>query len=229
MLWHKIQGAGGVGGEITFVGAVTFDDGGAGQRYIGSTTGQGWAHNADWVDIESIAQNGDLVVLAVSVDNGTDSDWTWGTGATFTRIGTASSAVRNQTLYRFWQTGDANPAPTPVSGYTGLSVVAAVFRGVNSYLNFAEATDISGMPDPPSLTQSGTKLWVLVGHLDDDEVTMTSGVNYTMAGADSGSWGTSRSSTGISYQITDAQTTVNPASFGGGGSDDWAARTIAFD
>lgn len=235
MLWHKIQGAGGVGGGagITFVGAVTFDDGGAGQRYFGITSGQGWAHNADWVDIESIAQDGDLVVLAVSSDDGgsvgSGSDWTWSTGATFTNICSNSSAVRNQTLYRFWQSGDANPAPTPVSGYTGISVVAAVFRGVNSYLSCDSASTSTGMPDPPSLTQSGTKLWVAVGHMDDDEVTMTAQTNFTMAGADSGSFSTSASSTGISYWITDAQTTVDPDTFGGGFSDNTMARTIAFD
>lgn len=232
MLWHKIQGAGGVGGaaEITFVGAVTFDDGGAGERFFGvSGSGDGWANNPDYVDIESIAQDGDLVVLAVSVDNGTDSSWTWSTGATFTNICANSAAVRNQTLYRFWQTGDTNPAPTPASGYTGLSVVAAVFRNVNSYLSCDSAGTGGGMPDPPSLTQSGTKLWVAVGHLDDDLVTMTAQTNFTMAGADSGAQSTARSSTGISYWITDAQTTVDPDAFGGGGSDANMARTVAFD
>ena len=230
MLWHKIQGAGGVGAAgITFVGAVTYDDGGTGQRYFGIAGSNGWSNNPDYVDIESIAQNGDLVVLAVSSDNGTDSSWTWGTGATFTNICALDASVRNQTLYRFWQTGDTNPAPDNASGYTGISVVAAVFRGVNSYLSCDLFDDISGMPDPPSLTQSGTKLWVAVGHLDDDEVTMTAQTNFTMAGADSGNQSGNISSTGISYWITDAQTTVDPAAFGGGGSDVWVARTIAFD
>jgi len=226
MLWHKIQGAGGVGGtaEITFVGAVTYS---SSERFFG-TSSTGWNSNPDYVDIESIAQDGDLVVLAVSLDNGTDSSWTWGTGATFTNICAQDALVRNQTLYRFWQTGDTNPAPDAASGYNGLSVVAAVFRGVSSYLSCGSATNSTGMPDPPSLTQSGTKLWVATGHLDDDDVTMTAQTNFTMAGADSGT-STGTSSTGISYWITDAQTTVDPAAFGGGGDDDWVARTIAFD
>jgi len=231
MLWHKIQGAGGVGGAagITFVGAVTYDDGGTNTRYFGPIGTNGWAANPDYVDIESIAQDGDLVVLAVSTDNGPDSDWTWGTGATFTEVCANDAAVHNQTLYRFWQSGDTNPAPDYVSGYNGISVVAAVFRGVNSYLSCDSAGTGAGMPDPPSLTQSGTKLWVAVGHLDDDQVTMTAQTNFTMAGADSGSFSSAASSTGISYWITNSQTTVDPDAFGGGGSDANMARTIAFD
>jgi hypothetical protein len=131
--------------------------------------------------------------------------------------------------YRFVQSGDANPYVSGVGeNWEELSVVASVFRNASSFSGGATAAGSSGMPDPPSLTTTGA-LWVITGHLDDDDDIVTdwaAPANYTLAAFET-SGTTSGSSTAIAYRI-ETLSSDNPGAFTGSGNDQWRATTSAY-
>lgn len=219
MLWHKAIGAGGTGGGVV--------------EYIGSVTkagndGRSWDTSGEALDVLSIAQTGDLVVIAFSFAIDADSTWSW-VGMDFTSVYDVTSAT-NPGAYvgrRIVQAGDSNPYVSGVSGNWGsLSIVASVFRGVTNYENRSTSVGFTGLPNPPSLTANG-KLWIATGHLDDDAVTnWTAPTNYTLADYAVGT-GENRSSTVVAYRI-ESLSSDNPDAFGGSGTDNWRAVTLAF-
>ena len=219
---HALRAAAGnAGGGIQYIGSVTKNAANVGD----------WDTSGEALDVLSLAQTGDLVVIAFSFDSSPDDEWNW-VGTTFTEIQdeTSGSGPGAYSGYRFIQAGDQNPY-IDIAGTTdwkGLSVVASVFRNVESYVSASFASGISGLPNPPSLTANG-KLWVVVGHLDDDQVTdWGAPENYTLADSEIGVGGTEVSSTAIAYRIEDLASD-NPKAFTGTGSDSYRATTIAFD
>lgn len=208
---------------------------GGGIEYIGSVTARydsagDWG-NASPLDVLSIAQTGDLVVIAFSFDNDADDTWSW-VGMSFAQILNATDSVGPGAYagYRFVQAGDSNPYVSGASGsWEPLSVVASVFRYVNFFVNGSASSGSIGMPNPPSLTASG-RIYVITGHIDDDLVTdWTAPANYTLAAYETSDpvLAPQISSTAIAYRIADL-TTDNPAAFGGSGDDSWRASTSAY-
>jgi hypothetical protein len=222
MLWHKAQGAGGAGGaggiEISYIGSVVKE----------AANGSGWDSPAEAINVLSIAEDGDLVVLAFTFDRGTDADWSF-EGMAFTTVvdGTLDSTVGHYIGYHFVQPGDSNPYLKDIgSNFVRTAVVASVFRDVGSYLDVATSTGGTGIPNPPLLVADGD-LWVAVGHLDDDNTTMLPPSGYSFGGAASvGSFGTA-SSTATAYKIA-SLSSDNPGPFSSNASDAWRAATLAF-
>ena len=227
MLWHKVQGAGGVGG------------GGGSIEYIGSVTASiprgdtGWNTPGEGPDILSIAETGDLVVIAFSFDSGRDGSWNW-EGMPFSAVNNATAAltaIGAYVGYRFVEAGDTNPYVSGLSGFgawTDLSIVASVFRNASSFVASANDSSTSGMPNPPSLTASGG-LWIATGHIDDDVVTnWVAPANYTLAASETNGSSETASSTAVAYRI-ESLASDDPAAFSGSGDDAWWATTVAFD
>lgn len=110
--------------------------------------------------------------------------------------------------------------------------IAMVFRGVDTTtpLDVAytqSSTAASGMPNPPSITTvSDGCMIVAVGHLDDDDITATAPSGYTLAatkntGAEAGA------TVMAAYLLQTTAGAEDPGVFGGGGSDENEARTLA--
>lgn len=174
---------------------------------------------------------GDLIVIACSSQyTMTNTPTVSGFSNGYTNLGQISGNPGNWLVYGFRSASDGNYISfngSP-SGYA-ISAVMAVFRGVTSLKNSNYRFKSSGMPDAATLSGvSGTKLFVLTGHLDDDAVTMTAPSGYTMAGATYFSSGSYRSSTGIAYKISTNTGNENVGAFGGGGNDQNAAYLMRF-
>jgi hypothetical protein len=203
-------------------------------QYVGSVTKTGfsstsWDTSGEALDVLSVATTGDLVVIAFSFSNSSDNSWSWA-GMSFTAAlnQTGSEGPGAYVGYRFIQAGDANPYVTGVSGWEGLSVVASVFRNVNSFVSTSATASSSGLPNPPSLTASG-KLWVITGHLKDVDITnWAAPSDYILTTyATRGGSSSEKSSTVIAYRIENLSSD-DPAAFTGSGSDNWRATTSAF-
>lgn len=221
MLRQKLLGAN-AGNTVQYIGSVTKT----------ASDEAGWDSSGDALNVLSIAQAGDLVVIAFSFDETPDGSFTWG-GMSFTAISNqaGSSNPGAYVGYRFVQSGDGNPyvGSVETASWQGLSIVASVFRNVSGYVAAASAglSIGSGLPNPPSLTATGT-LGVITGHLKDDAVTdWGAPSDYTLASSAAKS-GTFQSSTVIAYRLG-SFTGQDPGSFTGSGSDDWRATTIAFN
>lgn len=187
------------------------------------------------LDVLSVAEVGDLVVLAMSSDTGSDTSFSW--------EGMAFSAAYNQMNYTnpnryvgylVVGEGDANPYvsgfATNFFGSRFLSIVASVFRYAKTPTGNEIAWAGSGMPSPPSLSANG-RLWVITGHLDDDQVIdWAAPSNYTLGASEisAGNPGAGASSTAIAYRIENLNSD-DPGAFTGSGTDGWAATTLAFN
>jgi len=195
-------------------------------------------------------QDRDVVVVAYAADTGeygTHTGWSgmadleieersYGSGGNYRYAPLAAVSIGN------WASGDSNPYMTFSGSSAGdrlkaVSLVAAIFRSVDNdggYNNAAENTNgDSGMPDPPSRTQSGTShMVVAVGCLDDDEVSMSAPSGYTLAGTistdSSTRGGVTGSSCAVAYKFSTANVTEDPGAFGGSGSDHWWGCTLRF-
>ena len=205
-------------------------------EYKGSVTKEvdsasDWDSSGEALDVLSVASVGDLVVIAFSFDFNTSS-FTWN-GMSFTDIrdGTAQISPGYYIGYRFVQSGDTNPyISVATDRFAGLSVVASVFRGVSTYESANDNNGSTGMPDPPALNPDDAELFVVTGHIDDDEVTdWVAPTNYELAAyaASTASGSSGVSSTAIAYRI-ESLSSDNPSAFGGSGNDNWHAETIAF-
>lgn len=221
MIWHKVLGAGG-NVAIEYVGSVTKS----------ANDSSSWDSSGEALDVLSIAQAGDLVVIAFSFDASSDSTWDW-EGMTFSAVYDATGSINPGAYvgYRFVEAEDTNPYVSGLSGFgewADLSIVASVFRNVSSFVGSANGSSSSGMPNPPGLGAFGG-LWIATGHIDDDVFTnWAAPANYTLAAYETNGFSARGSSTAVAYRI-ESLTSDNPAAFGGSGSDEWRATTVAFD
>ena len=180
------------------------------------------------LDVLSIADEGDLVVIAFSVDNST-TDWSW-QGMSFTAIEDLTNQSNPGTYvgYRIVQAGDSNP-------YLGggdpkelgkLTAIAAAFKPTyTTFENSDYSNGESSSLDPPSVTATAD-LWIITGHLDDDSnSTFTAPSGYELIGtAGDPAVG---SGTCICYK-EESLTSENPGVITSSSSDNWYATTVAF-
>jgi hypothetical protein len=202
-------------------------------EYIGSVTktasnAQGWDTSGESLDVISVAQTGDLVVIAFTFNGSGDFTWSWN-GMTFSAIDddTGRNICGSYVGYRFVQSGDSNPYVTGVSigGWPNLSIVASVFRGAGSFVSSSSDRGSSGMPNAPLLTSNGA-LWVATGHIEDSVTDWSAPSGYELASF-SNLASLNPSSTAIAYKVANLSSD-NPNVFGGSGSADWAANTSAY-
>jgi len=179
------------------------------------------------LDVLSIADEGDLVVIAFSVDNSTTS-WSW-QGMSFTAIENLTNQASPGTYvgYRIVQAGDSNPYLGGSSfGLQKLTAIAAIFKPTYTTFENSGYSNGSGISlDPPSVTATAG-LWIITGHLDDDfNSTFTAPSGYQLIGtAGDPSVG---SGTCICYK-QESLTSENPGAITSSTSDSWYAVTAAF-
>jgi hypothetical protein len=190
------------------------------------TTGSSW-NSGSVLDVLSIADEGDLVVIAFSVDTSTTS-WSW-QGMSFTAIHNLTSQASPGTYvgYRIVQAGDTNPYLGGSSSNLGhLTAIAAVFEPTyTTFENSNYSTNSGTSLDPPSVTATAD-LWIITGHLDDDfNSTFTAPSGYELIGT-AGDPGVG-SGTCICYK-EESLTSDNPGAIISSTSDAWYATTVAF-
>lgn len=203
-------------------------------QYVGSVSntypdGSFWNTSGEALDVLSIANEGDLVVIALTYDF-SNTVWLW-SGMNFIDLveETGSATFGRYVGYRVVESGDANPyiSDLGVGDWISLSVVASVFRNAPSYSGGTVTGGSSGMPNPP-VSSGNYTLSVCTGHLDDDAVPVTRGDDWVLADSAAITTGASQGSTTmIGYKLTPG-TDPDPAAFLGSGSDDWRATTLRF-
>jgi hypothetical protein len=188
--------------------------------------GSNW-NSGSVLDVLSIADEGDLVVIAFSVDNSTTS-WNW-EGMAFTAIENLTNQASPGTYvgYRVVQAGDANPyLGGSVDSFRQLTAIAAVFEPTYTTFENSDYSNGSGSSlDPPAVTATAD-LWIITGHLDDDyNSTFTAPSGYELIGtAGDPSVG---SGTCMCYK-EESLTSENPGAITSSTSDGWYATTVAF-
>ena len=124
------------------------------------------------------------------------------------------------------------------TGTTDKSVAWAVFSGIdmgtivetptlNNY-----TTGSSGMPNPPSYSPPAeSSLVLLYGGLDDDAVAVvTAPSGFTMCGTANSTTGSPGSTCMMAYAIYEGGVTpLDPAAFGGSGSDNWSSFVVTVE
>lgn len=187
-----------------------------------------------FANVNTIAAVGDLCIIAIASDLTLDAPNVSITGMTATKLSALSSGSPGWLLaYGFRQSGDSNTIGFSTTSDDGLALcgVLAVFGGISSLNNYAVATQIFGVPNPPSLNSaSPTKLIVTTAHVDDDYVLMTAPSGYSLARANRGTNNNnvSNSAVAVAYKITSTSQAENPSTFGGGASDFYTTYTLRF-
>jgi hypothetical protein len=216
---------------------ATLDYGATDRYVIGETTGTATIElvgntgrvtlTGASINLPSGLQPGDLVIIASSSDGTTPA---YATGYTAGQRGRPDS-TGYQWCYKFM----GNPVDTTASGLTNnitTTHLAIAFRGVSSTTPLdatspAVATDDAGSPNPPAITTAtNNAVVVALGFLDDDLVSASAGAptNYTFAAASQSS--SSGSTVMAAFRTKTPAGSEDPGAFSGG-SDDWAAATLA--
>jgi hypothetical protein len=146
---------------------------------------------------------------------------------------TTSTSEFSATAY-FIQTGStvpSNPTITNLSTATcGFSMLLRNVDHNNVTASFSSsvATGASGMPNPPAISASrANSLVVAIGYLDDDSVGgVTAPTNFTMSAQVSAS-GLAGQTVMVATRAT-SSAIVDPSAFGGAGTDDFVALSLAF-
>jgi hypothetical protein len=207
-------------------------------QYIGSVTkavndANGWDTAGEALDVLSIAQTGDLVVIAFSFDAAADNTWSWN-GMVFNDVRNATGITNPGSYigYAFVQSGDANPYVTGVTSgsWDGLSIVASVFRNVSTFIDSRGSAGGPGMPDALTLNVSPAigRLWIVAASLDNDPITdWGAPTNYTLAAYQEIDTGTFKTSTAIAYRIANL-TSDDPSAFTGSGNNLFGVALMAY-
>lgn len=168
-------------------------------------------------------QEGDLVVVcnfADATSQNLPSGYTNGQNG-FT------NSVNYRWSYKFM---GSTPDTTATGLSSGSAHLAFAFRGVDTTTPLdvtppSVATNISGMPNPPSITTvTDNSVLVAVGYLDDDSVasSITAPSTYTLLNAAQSS-GTIMAA----YKTLATAGTDDAGGFGGTGTDSWVAAKFA--
>jgi hypothetical protein len=114
------------------------------------------------------------------------------------------------------------------------SHIAFAFRGVDTTnvldVAISQANSTSGMPNCPSITPVNNGCCILLyGGLDDDVVasSVSAPSGFTLIGAVQAGTSGNGSTSMAAYAIQETAAAIDPAAFGGSGSDSWIAVTLA--
>ena len=189
--------------------------------------GDNW-DSGNVLDVLSVAEEGDLVVIAFSADN-SDTGWSW-EGMSFTAIEDLTSQERPGTYvgYKIVTAGDSNPYLGGSSyNLSQITAIAAIFEPTyTTFENSGYSSSSGGTSlDPPSITATAD-LWIITGHLDDDaNATFTPPSGYELIGTAGAA--DINSSTCICYK-EESLTSENPGAITSSSFDSWYATTVAF-
>ena len=172
---------------------------------------------------------GDVYLAGVGSDGSTPTF-----PAEWTLIDNSTSGLEFSATAYLIQTSSTVPSnPTITTLSTATCGFAMLLRNVdhnNVTASYSSSVTLgaSGMPDPPAISASrANSLVVAIGYLDDDSIGgVTAPTNFTMSAQVSAS--------GLNGQTVMAATratssvVVNPSAFGGAGTDEYVALSLAF-
>jgi len=192
---------------------------------VGSSSAQFGSSTSGTLTLPTGLQEGDIVVVGVGSDGATA---TLPSGWTNINNTTGASTEFTRTFYKVM-----GPTPDTSVALSGFSTASAAFaigirNGVANALIFDVSTGISGMPNPLELKDvTAGSIVLAIGYLDDDNIasTVTAPAGYTLAQAIQSS--TTGQTVMVAWKIAATTGTEDPAAFGGTGSDDWVALTLA--
>lgn len=191
-------------------------------------------------------QENDIAVVVLSADGAIDpsagNEGGINTGQSYNNISspTGSGVPGRQVAWKRLGSGETtvtiNRWDTAGLGGTQAGLILLV-RGVDTTTALdvtppAEATGVTGSPDPPAITPvtDGAAI-VITGELDDDAAASGAGAptNYTgtFLAQDTGVADDNATSF-IAARVLATAAAEDPGAFTSGGSDQWAASTIAF-
>lgn len=168
---------------------------------------------------------GDIVLVVCHQDNSAKTVTSTG----YTTIYSSGGSENGRYYYKVM---GASPDGTITFNQTDGIAIGQVWRGVNTStpldVTSTTATGVTGMPNPPSITPTTDGcLIVIMGALDDDSVessvTAPSGFENILKQQDNSFVGTVMMAT----YLQSSAGAIDPDAFGGTGTDDWSAVTVA--
>ncbi len=205
-----------------------------------SVTTVGTGSGSESITLPGTEAEDDIVVVALVCDNNLDGSVPGGSGGAggigttgYVEIYTASGQGNPGSVAGYKRMASTPDSSVSINQKSNRDIKAAVqtWRGIDSTTaidnSFSNDTGTSGMPDPPSHTTSNDNAKrVIIGYLDDDAVTATapSGFGDIVAGSLSG---LDSCSIMIASKTEASAGALNPAAFGGSGTDDWRVNHFA--
>lgn len=188
-------------------------------QFVGQATS-----DAGSLTLPSGLEVGDVLILMVLDDNSIPTgSGTWTLGGSGTSSGTAFD------YYWYWKYFESGDSTVTISG--GEEILCVAFRNVDPLNPFDTSATVasgsfSGLPNPPSITTVNPSSVILVlGWLDDDDVALTAPTGYRLIS--NVFTGGVLGSIAAAYKEQVSAGVEDPGSFGGTGSDEWVAVTIA--
>lgn len=173
------------------------------------------------ITLPTLLLQNDLVFI-MSTTNGTTPNLPTGYTA-------GGSGASGNVGYRWsYKRMGVTPDTTATGLTTGAITIAFVYRNVNLTTIFDAAavtsTGAAGMPNAATRTSTtNNSMFVALGFLGRDAVTATAPANYTLVRTANYANGTSM----VAQRRLAVAGASDPAAFGGGGDDDWAAVQFA--
>lgn len=172
-------------------------------------------------------QQGDVVIVGIGSDGSlanTPSGWT-------SINGTTQGTEYARTIYKVM--GATPDTSVSISGISiSSAAIAIAVRGVNATtildVTPTVSSNISGMPDCPSITTvNSNTLGIIIGYLDDDNVSssVTAPIGYENLTVIEST--TAGQTVMLATKNLTTLGTESPSAFGGTGTDDWVGVTIA--
>ena len=173
------------------------------------------------LSLNSAGSTGTYLIIVYVGDNGLPS-----TPSGFTLLTSVTTSSCDLAVYYKIRSGSEGTVLV-----NSLAGSAACLFDCNNIYEQPTSSGTTGMPDPTTATIATSRYSFIAGGLDDDgTVTPTAPSGYTLIDYTNVNGGASASVTLMTaYNPSTGGGSTNPAAFGGGGSDNWAAVHLEVD
>lgn len=177
------------------------------------------------MSLPSGLQQDDLMILMVSSSASgnapTSTGWTTGNSGTY-------GAMTYAWYWKYYESGDTLTLDVDNNELK----ICAAFRNVDPIYPFDTtsviATGATGDPNAPSITTVTPMSFVVaLGYLDDDNTAITVPTGYTLIANQIDDQANSKGSVAMAYKEIKVPGAEDPPTFGGTGTDEWVAISIA--
>jgi len=192
----------------------------------GSANARGTRLTSQAVTFSPAPAAGDLILVFGTTDNGSWQTFTGG----YDQVYSDNGMGIGETIHVKESDGTETTFTASNSAFslTDATVLIAVIMRGAKIIDRATAGGDPGMPNPPALYMKAGDISLIVGHLDDDAITMTAPSGYTLIDAVNANYAslTNACSMGVAYKVITTDGVEDPGVFGGGGTDTWVATTL---
>lgn len=229
--------------DMAWIDASTSTSTSATPAYVASSSASSATGSTSLtINMPTGVAEGDLVVIFVASELTTTaqtlSGWTL-----FHSDAGGTSGVYSRIFYKFMGATPDTSATITITSTNASAAVAYAIRNVVTPVGLPHPMKVhlfasnstTGMPNPPSINISyDNDLILILGALDDDPAgtvgTVTVPANFTNLLSVDGGNATAGSNVTVmgATRATASKGAVDPAAFGGSGSDGWIAHTLTF-